>query len=901
MPKAIEGAALIGAVIGAEVLTAMYDPALTVNPAFQKAMFAIGMMGVSMEAGAIASALTSNRGMNITTRQAAANRQIIYGQQRVGGVTIFKSTTGSHKDQLNYVIVIAGHVCDSLVNLYLDGRAVHWAGGVGNVTRNGVNFGGAADGNSYTGPNGVQYNFGGSVYAEAKFGDQLEGDVIGGLTANDPTWAADANGNSPWVAGCTYIYLKVENNPSLFPGEPEVRITVNGKNDIWDPRTQTSGFTTNWALIAADIISDTQFGLGDNTVNQLNLIAAANVCDEQVEFVGAGGGTEARYTCNYHFDTGTAPGDALAAIMPGAAGGYSLIGGEHYLWPAYWQGPSFTFGESDLTATFQWKPYRSVPDLINCVNGTYIAPTFPYNIAGDEYDRNGFYNGQAQDNFAFGFQPTNFPQYAQDELHGYPSDEWLTADGGHQHPLELSLQSVLSVGQAQRLAKIALMRNRFQGVGTLEMRLAAYQMQPKNVFDFNFPYLGWSNKVLEVSGASLSVTEDQDSGAQSIRASFNVNETDPSIYEWSTIEELTVYAVPALPSQTPLTPAPPTNMALTSGPDTAIVQPDGSLESVIRVTFDTPLDNLTVQIQVQYQQVGASTWLSAPAIDISLNVGLISGVIAGETYNVQIRSTRATGVSSEWVQILNYTVSTTPSFLGTLGGLIPQMEPIIGLMPAQAGADQTALQPIVYSASSESIVPNGNFVLGTTQGWQLVEFTYGSDSFGPRIYSNGQPNASAGSPAFQVTPGNKYRMVYKAYGNGGSGGDYLRVAWQSTQGQVVVPGTGNYFDFFANGTVSTSGPFAQAFDWVAPAGANYASMWVYAAYNGLTSDVALQYVQCLPYVAVSQWGADVTSSNTSADTSSVDGIPASTIAQVIPTGYKLFINSGSRTYSIQAI
>src|ERR1700730_9895764 len=148
--------------------------------------------------------------MNITTRQPAANRQIIYGQQRVGGVIIFKSTTGSHKDQLNYVIVIAGHVCDSLVNIYLDGRQVHWAGGVGNVTRNGINFGGAANGNSYTGPNGVQYNFGGAVYCEARFGDQTEGEnpatqIMGSLRANDPTWDFDGQGNSPWVAGCTYI------------------------------------------------------------------------------------------------------------------------------------------------------------------------------------------------------------------------------------------------------------------------------------------------------------------------------------------------------------------------------------------------------------------------------------------------------------------------------------------------------------------------------------------------------------------------------------------------------------------------------------------------------------------------------------------------------------------------
>ena len=87
---------------------------------FLRASLAIG--GISMEAGAIASALTSNRGMTITTRQAAANRQVIYGQQRVGGVMIYESTTGSSHDQYNMVIVIAGHEIESIQNLYLDGR-----------------------------------------------------------------------------------------------------------------------------------------------------------------------------------------------------------------------------------------------------------------------------------------------------------------------------------------------------------------------------------------------------------------------------------------------------------------------------------------------------------------------------------------------------------------------------------------------------------------------------------------------------------------------------------------------------------------------------------------------------------------------------------------------------------
>jgi len=70
-----------------------------------------------MEAGAIASALTSQRGMNITTRQLVAYRQVIYGQQRVGGVPIYVSTTGN--DRYNYVIVIAGHEVYNIENLTL--------------------------------------------------------------------------------------------------------------------------------------------------------------------------------------------------------------------------------------------------------------------------------------------------------------------------------------------------------------------------------------------------------------------------------------------------------------------------------------------------------------------------------------------------------------------------------------------------------------------------------------------------------------------------------------------------------------------------------------------------------------------------------------------------------------
>lgn len=808
------------------------------------AMEGLALAGLSMEAGAIAGALTSNRGTNITTRQAAANRQIIYGQQRVGGVFVYKSTTGSHHDQFNYVIVLAGHQSHSIQNLYLDGRQVHWDGtGPGYTTRNGVAFGGNADGNTYTGPNGITYNFGGKVYCEARYGDQIISDVISGLTANDPIWAAKTVSgvtNYPSAMDCTYVYLKVEYDTTLFPGEPEIRFTVNGKNTILDPRTGLTGYTSNWALIAADVITDPVYGLGDNSINQAQLIAAANVCDEQVALAWVAGNTEARYTTNYHYDTSVTPGDVLATMMAGAAGRLSRIGSEWYLWPAYWQGPSFSFDEGDLTDTLQWIPYRSTKDLINRVNGTYIAPTFPYNIAGNLYDKNGFYNGMLQNNFPFAFQPTNFPQYAADALHGFAADEYLIADGGHQFPTELALNTVLSIGQAQRVAKINLLRNRQQGSSSFEMSLEAFRMQPTDVMQFSFAAAnGWVNKVLEVVGVSLRV--DDQNGVPCLRCNVNVIETAASVYAWTTGEELNVYDQADTPLQGASTPPPPTNMALNSGTGVNVVGSDGTLIPRIEITWDTPQDVQTTQIVTQYQLAGALAWETGPVVAVTENLTYIAPVVVGGVYNVRIRGVRPSGVGSSWVFINGYTVASVSSFLGTLGGEV------------------TTITPIAYAGLSANLIPNGNFVLGNINGWGAVTGFYSAPSYaGGGISVPG--HGAAVSQAFNVTPGQKYRFSFTGMVNGaGTQSVFHRICYSSTyQPNIALETSGlPSFDFLSGGSL-TSSLKTYSYDWVCPAGVYYASLGMY---NILTAPLLYTNVSAQDYVASAQWGSDVTTLN----------------------------------------
>lgn len=948
MSKAVEGAAMLAGAVGMGV-AAFMDPALVASPFFDKLMESLVVGGIAMEAGAIADALTQNRGMGITTRQPASFRQIIYGEQRVPGVIVYMSTTGSHYDQYNMVIVLAGHECESIVNLYLDGRQVHWTGsGGGNSTRNGVNFGGNADSNTYIGPGGAQYNFGGLVYCEARYGDQQAGDVITGLTANDPNWAATEAG-TPYVGGCTYVYLKIEYDATMFPQFPEIKFTVRGKNNIFDPRlaappatsvlahpttllngwgsnahegayeegtdqnygwgldsgntlaysnpdaacdgdlttyascieqhshqyagcvwsfaavtpqpsslylninsevraingalrsagiwysldggttwdaiynqpyrqqqwdsiplspsqdcskiqvmafldshddmdhyvyevqlatgpqgTSQSqyGYTTNWALIVADVLTDTAFGLGDvGSVNQDQLIAAANVCDEQVAL--AAGGSESRYTCHWHYDCGTAPGDVLQTMMPAAMGRLSRIGGEWFVFPAYWQGPSFTFTQSDLTGKVQWQPYKKFRDLFNRVDGTYVAPNYPYNVAGDLYDTNGWYDGTIQNNFPFAFQPTSYPEYACDQLHGYSEDLFLAQDGNVFLSKQLVQNCILSVAQAQRCAKIALMRNRQQGTGNLPMHLWAWKAQPLDVIQMTFAPYSWTSKQLEITGTRFMVDR-TNSESPVLRFSVGVQETDQSVYEWSTGEELTVYDVPSNPTQSPYTITAPIDLTLASNATTALTNTDGSVTPRILASWSAPTDVRATQIQVQYQAGGASSWTDDGTVDVSTTSTYISGVVSGQSYNVRIRSLTASGASSTWTETDGCTVnapnSTTNSYSNNPA--IDLTQPTATTISVGAVAVTFGSNTVNYAARTLTITAP------TTPTWYYVTIADPT-----QVGESGSPTLTATcqtSTALVGVQGNTYIGAIQAIPAGG-GTQVLAGGWPAPQ------------------------------------------------------------------------------------------------------------------------
>jgi hypothetical protein len=282
MSKAIAGIAELGAAAALQFIPGAGTVLSAMMLAKSAIVGSLVIAGIGSEAGAIADALSQNRGQGITTRQPAAYRGIVYGTRQVPGVMVYQSTTGSSYDQYNMVIVLAGHPCYAIQNLYLDGRKVFWnVGSDGNTTQNGFNFGGSANSTQYIGPDGQHYNFGGLVYCKAEYGTQALGDVIGELTANDPNWATNSNG-SPSLVGCTYVYLKIEYDTSMFPQFPEIRFTVSGNCNVYDPRTETYGFTENWALcveVDVQVANSSIYEWSPSTGDELSIydIPVANI------------------------------------------------------------------------------------------------------------------------------------------------------------------------------------------------------------------------------------------------------------------------------------------------------------------------------------------------------------------------------------------------------------------------------------------------------------------------------------------------------------------------------------------------------------------------------------------------------------------------------------------------
>lgn len=793
MAKIVEGVAILAGIAISIVLTGGASSPLLVAgglAGWGQAITATAIsIGSSLTLGAIAAMLRPGMTAPFSVRQPAAPRQIIYGQTRVAGIIVYMSTTDNSHD-LNQVIAWATHPVLSIDTVYIDGRAAHIPTG-----------GGQDNGGTYYDDSGNAYTFGSLVTIWHNLGT-VPGTYFSDLGSRDSNW-----NTSCVLSGIASTYVRTHFDQNTFDGTPGIKATVHGKATIWDPRTQKYGYTNNAALVIADFLSNNDYGVGCNMtteIDQTQLIAAANICDQQVTL--ANGNQESRYTINGAFDTSSTPGDILDAMLQACEGRIAYTGGQWKIYPGAWYGSGVTFTADDLAGPIKWVPKRKYRDLINAVRGTFVSPKYPYAIVGYNQDNKdpAIWSGE--------WQPADFPTYAQDSLHGYPSDANLALDGNVKLYADRGYRFVTSVATAQRLAKIYLLRNRQQGSGTLIMKLSALLVQAQDVIQVTLPALGWTNKYLEVQSFRFVPKMDANSKegeGPSLYCELDVVETDPSVYLWSAAEELGPQNTASPQLYRTQTVNPPTSLTLESGADSAVIGADGVVIPRIHVSWTMADDPFVLSggyVEIQWQPAGATLWRSEGHFATNVTDYFLTGVVTGQQYNVQARAVRSNGASSAWVTAGPNTVSSTATSLSYqnvtgLGSLatLNQVDfstsevanrtaqnlsyanglSVESLRPAQANADVTANMTQVY-------LQNPGFEAGlagwTQNGGSWTPWLAGNGYGGSNGYAFCNSGQSSGylanNASISVTGGQVVGAQCAAYGwNSPNGYCYLGLAF----------------------------------------------------------------------------------------------------------------------------
>jgi len=465
--------------------------AVVAGPHAGAAAYALGMkvFAISLVSSYALSALApkppktalSGEYINVNLLGSALPTATIYGRTRIGGAVFYQESTNNNT-KVNVLIAFANHEIQEFEEIYFNEEL-------------------------------ITLDEDGNVTAPAKFVNRAK--VIQRLGTDDQE-AVEIEGSETWDAdhrarGIAYLYIALNYSRDAFPnGIPTVTATAKGKK-LYDPRTETTAYSNNSALCLRDFLVSS--GIADiDELDDTLFAAAANVCDEivafnsvqeagdfvtgqlyEIKFVGTtdftaigaasnavgvkftatgpGTGTgeaydaQYRYTSNGSFTSDSNPQSIAQNLL-------SPMGGMMWYQNGKWGCKASAFTASVLTL-----------DEDDLRSGLSISTR---NTRRDGFNKViGLFRGEQSN-----WQPTNFPAVT--------SQTFIDIDGGEVSTTELDLPFVNTPSQAQRIAKLALYRNREQLKITGAFGMRALQVGVGDIITLNNTRLGFSNKLFEV-------------------------------------------------------------------------------------------------------------------------------------------------------------------------------------------------------------------------------------------------------------------------------------------------------------------------------------------------------------------------------------------------------------------
>lgn len=445
--------------------------------------------------------IDTSQGVNFNVRDPASTRKIIYGKCRIGGTIVFVNTSDTDNNYLHLVIAVAGHEIEGYEEVYFDEEKV-WESG------------------SYLN------DWDDHCLLKFKDGTQTTADT-------DLVNAATGFTAAHILEGTAYVYARLDYDRDKFTsGIPNISFVVKGKK-VYDPRTSTTVWSSNPALILNDYLLDAKYGLGESSSNidQTALTAAANVCDENITLLS---GTQKNYTCDGILDSGSTIKANVENILSSMIGTMHYTNGKFYIMPFDDRTPETDKITDDmLVAPIAVTTKRSRASLYNTVKGRFVDEDTNYIVS----------------------------DYPEQTTSGDTDD--YTVNDGETITLDLNLPMTTNHARAQRLAKLTMAKSRMQM--TISMQLNMQGLKYKvgdnvNVVNSRFGWTDASPKRFEIT--NMSIIPDPERG---IVVEIDATENETSVYSWTASDDQQAYiTVPDVSVYTGTSVVAPTNLRVYS-------------------------------------------------------------------------------------------------------------------------------------------------------------------------------------------------------------------------------------------------------------------------------------------------------------------------------------------------
>lgn len=541
--------------------------------------------------------------------------------------------------------------------------------------------------------------------------------------------------------GVCYIYVRLQYNQDLFgsTGIPNITARVRGAK-FYDPRKDSTAGgsgshrvndSTTWqwsqnpALASAAYLRDQRFGIrsANSEVIASELIAAANVCDEDVSLMSSGtvavtsGSPTVTFSDSANSKKFVRPGMTLVTQSGAVRSQIKSItsdGVTATLAANYAGTTSGTAAYSvvqtrylvDGALSSANSPWDNLEEILKSMAGSavwvqgrwllragaYEAPTLTLDetdLSGSAIEivprrgRKDLYNGVEGQyvNRSAGFVGDTYPAYTSSAFETEDGEQILTT---------INYDLVVDATACQRLGKISVLQSRQALTVKLTTNLGGYNLTPMGTVALTLARYGWSSKVFLVASRKFGLGGTIEHVLQ---------ETSSTVWNWSFAETAGVDPAPntTLPDPTGR-PSAPTGLSVAAGTAQLLVMSDGSIVSRAYVTWTASTDIFVREsgrVEIDWRLANVATWTAAGSIPGDSAAWWISPVPDATVIVVRVRFVSSAGKASDYAE---YTIdvvgkSAAPSNVSGLAySLISEGVRITWDQPADVDWDATELR-----------------------------------------------------------------------------------------------------------------------------------------------------------------------------------------------------------------